>query len=191
MSRFVLRQAADDDDPEDASDHLGDDEDGEEGDEGHIEGLIAESSYRTGTDRHHFKVAASLRQQQQLAEEEEVRVATERYASLGGAYMREGSNRADAARGEYGEMAAERARAEARERLDAERQEERRAAERLAQAKRKHSEHMRAVLELEGVGGGAAAASAPAPAAPTGLAATAPAEPSGKYRIKKRAKHAA
>ena len=109
MSRFVLRQAADDDDPEDASDHLGDDEDGEEGDEGHIEGLIAESSYRTGTDRHHFKVAASLRQQQQLAEEEEVRVATERYASLGGAYMREGSNRADAARGEYGEMAAERA----------------------------------------------------------------------------------
>ena len=49
----------------------------------------------------------------------------------------------------------------------------------------------RAVLELEGVGGGAAAASAPAPAAPTGLAATAPAEPSGKYRIKKRAKHAA
>ena len=86
---------------------------------------------------------------------------------------------------------AERARAEARERLDAERQEERRAAERLAQAKRKHSEHMRAVLELEGVGGGAAAASAPAPAAPTGLAVTAPAEPSGKYRIKKRAKHAA
>lgn len=109
MSRFVLRQAADDDDPEDASDHLGDDEDGEEGDEGHIEGLIAESGYRTGTDRHHFKVAASLRQQQQLAEEEEVRVATERYASLGGAYMREGSSRADAARGEYGEMAAERA----------------------------------------------------------------------------------
>eukprot|EP00315_Gephyrocapsa_oceanica_P038935 CAMPEP_0185452912 /NCGR_PEP_ID=MMETSP1365-20130426/68516_1 /TAXON_ID=38817 /ORGANISM="Gephyrocapsa oceanica, Strain RCC1303" /LENGTH=184 /DNA_ID=CAMNT_0028059135 /DNA_START=138 /DNA_END=689 /DNA_ORIENTATION=+ len=179
MSRFVLRQAADDDDPEDALDHLGDDEDGEEGDEGHIEGLIAESGHRTGSDRRHFKVAASLRQQQQLAEEEEVRFATERYASLGGAYMREGSSRADAARGEYGEMAAElaeRARAEARERLFS---------FLLAQAKRKHSEHMRAVLELEGVSGGAAAASAPAPVAPAGLAATAPAEPSRKYRIKK------